>query len=759
VGLRERGVYATDYYRTYLSHNILHKPPMPNLTTPSSKDLTHTLLAALFTLFGLAACSNGSIGTANTNTPSTPGAPTVPGAPSTYTLTVSNSGGGTVTSAPTGINCGTACSASFAPGTSVTLSAIASSGYAFTGWSGICSGTSTCTTTMSAARSVTAAFTLIPTGGNAINLSLVPARTSGVAPLSVFFDASGTTASATSRPFHDLEYRWDFGDTANGATWAYGAQPGASSKNSATGPVAAHVFESPGTYTVSVTATDGTNVASTTTTITVQDPSTVFSGSKTICFSTSGTFTGCPAGATQVTTSNFTTAINTYKASNRRLLFRRGETFTAAASAVVDVTGPGIIGAFGAGTSLPIAKITPTTPNTGFSIIQLSSPYTPGIGDWRVMDLDIDGSFVKSSDVSGIGANGGFNQFLALRLNIHDIWRGVAAGPDILDWWNNNGHPGHTIFDEWSVVDSTMNGIPGCNSPGNYNCDWRVYLAAKHSTVQGNYLDNQDTGGSHVLRSEYTGKGVFSNNTLARAGDFQLAIKLHAKDWTTAGVTNPGGVGTYTEQVVIADNKIIGGINPWTLSLGPQDEIHDERVRDIIVERNWFTAGTASQVHMHINSSKTTIRNNICDLSGANYHTCVLVDVWGITPAPDNVRIYNNTFYSGTRDTHDDFVGVEIGTAVTNTTVQNNLGSVPFATGPVMISGTGTGLIQSNNLLNNSPAAIFVNALPSVPADFGLSSASPARNTGLSAVPVLSDFFRTIRSQGGAIDIGAVEGP
>src|SRR4030065_2651648 len=181
-----------------------------------------------------------------------------------------------------------------------------------------------------------------------IVLSLVPARTSGVAPLAVFFDASATTdTGVTNRPFHDLEYTWSFGDASSG-TWASGAQPGVSSKNSATGPVAAHVFETPGTYTVTLTAFDGTNSATTNTTITVQDPNTVFAGSNTICFSTSGTFTGCPSGATHTTTSNFVTAIAN-QTTSKRLLFRRGETFTEASTAAITVTGPGIVGAFGIG--------------------------------------------------------------------------------------------------------------------------------------------------------------------------------------------------------------------------------------------------------------------------------------------------------------------------------------------------------------------------------------------------------------------------
>ena len=82
----------------------------------------------------------------------------------TYTLTVSKSGNGSggVTSAPAGIDCGITCSFSFDYPTGVILTAAAGTGSTFTGWSGACTGTGTCSVTMSAARSVTATFTLIP---------------------------------------------------------------------------------------------------------------------------------------------------------------------------------------------------------------------------------------------------------------------------------------------------------------------------------------------------------------------------------------------------------------------------------------------------------------------------------------------------------------------------------------------------------------------------------------------------------------------
>jgi hypothetical protein len=78
-----------------------------------------------------------------------------------YALTVNKAGAGngTVTSAPSGIDCGATCTANFGYNTVVTLTAAASTGSTFTGWSSGCSGTGVCVVTMDAAKSVTATFT------------------------------------------------------------------------------------------------------------------------------------------------------------------------------------------------------------------------------------------------------------------------------------------------------------------------------------------------------------------------------------------------------------------------------------------------------------------------------------------------------------------------------------------------------------------------------------------------------------------------
>jgi uncharacterized delta-60 repeat protein len=84
-------------------------------------------------------------------------------APLRFILSITKSGDGTVTSQPSGIDCGSTCSASYDSGTSVTLTATPMVGLVFSGWSDAgCSGTGTCTVIMDAAKSVTATFSQMP---------------------------------------------------------------------------------------------------------------------------------------------------------------------------------------------------------------------------------------------------------------------------------------------------------------------------------------------------------------------------------------------------------------------------------------------------------------------------------------------------------------------------------------------------------------------------------------------------------------------
>jgi lysyl endopeptidase len=104
------------------------------------------------------------------------------------TVTKAGSGSGTVRSTPTGIACGSDCTAVFVSGTSLSLTATAASGSVFAGWTGACSGSEACMLTVTEPRNVTAVFNVLPsyplivsnTGtGRGTIASIVPGITCG----------------------------------------------------------------------------------------------------------------------------------------------------------------------------------------------------------------------------------------------------------------------------------------------------------------------------------------------------------------------------------------------------------------------------------------------------------------------------------------------------------------------------------------------------------------------------------------------------
>jgi parallel beta helix pectate lyase-like protein/List-Bact-rpt repeat protein len=117
-----------------------------------------------------------------------------PAAPTAVSLTVTRTGSGSVASSPAGISCGSTCSATFASGTSVSISATPATGWVFTGWSGGgCSGTGTCVVMLTSATMVNAAFAPAPVTVTVVRTGLgngsVTSSPAGI--------ACGTTCSAS----------------------------------------------------------------------------------------------------------------------------------------------------------------------------------------------------------------------------------------------------------------------------------------------------------------------------------------------------------------------------------------------------------------------------------------------------------------------------------------------------------------------------------------------------------------------------------
>ena len=111
-------------------------------------------------------------------------------------ITKSGTGSGTVTSSAGGINCGTACTATYSPGSVVTLTAAPAGGSTFMGWSGGgCAGTGTCSLSMNGNIAVTATF-----GINTYSITATAGAGGTISPSGTVTVNSGTSKTFTIAP-------------------------------------------------------------------------------------------------------------------------------------------------------------------------------------------------------------------------------------------------------------------------------------------------------------------------------------------------------------------------------------------------------------------------------------------------------------------------------------------------------------------------------------------------------------------------------
>ena len=570
--------------------------------------------------------------------------------------------------------------------------------------------------------------------------SLVVTRTSGVAPLAVSFDATGSTSLLTSRPFHDLHYHWDYGDPDSGA-WSTSRK----SKNEDLGAIGGHVYETPGVYTATLTVTDSSGASSQATVeITVEDPDVVFAGTNTICISTDGDFTGAPAGSLHVASDSWATIASSL-GTGKRVLLKRGNTWVSDGTRItMNFAGPGILGAFGTG---PKPIITFAADGTGWTFFMGNGNTPYQFGDFRFMDFEIQG---RGFNYSGFHAEGAFNNLTILRVDASEMGVFLNLSPPILRYYNNDNRPGHQLWEGVAVVETKYEKVVG--DGGEFNGRHIAYAGMARSLFMGNIWNNAERG-EHILRVPFAQRFIVAHNELTNARLTKHLIKMHggATEDVPGQWVPPGE--NQTKFVTISDNYFSSRLGDWLVSVGPQNATSAEVTQDIIVERNEAVFGDDNNIAFHMAASSTTVRNNTVIMTGASGSgTIVMFDRRGIEPVPTDNYAYNNSGYSGNTQS---FTLASVVASAVNTTVRNNFGRA-LGSSKTLISGGGTNLVQSNNVITDTPG--WVVADPTTAHHFDLVSGSEAIGAGY-PVSLLADFEGQPRWPSGGISLGAFESP
>ena len=402
-----------------------------------------------------------------------------------------------------------------------------------------------------------------------ITMSASLSRVVGVAPLYVNIDMTGTTSDLTANATHDLFYSVNWGDSGAGQ-WANGVQsPGLTDKNWSFGPVGGHVFETPGTYLVTPTSTDGVNSAAKPGYVTVLDPNVVYAGTDTICISHSNNFTGAPSGATQVNTAGNTdmyAALNTYKASNKRILFCKADSWTCSAQntftgiAGMTISGYGTGAArtavFNASASDTLVSVTPSYWSAGGSVFYFDAENS----DIRVHNFKI----ASNSAVKAVGIGATISGILVAKIEIRECSAGFSApGPvgsvdSVLDE--------HCMYEclvddlyGYSGVDTpranvtTTNGVADIAATGHYYAiGYKVHFpTAGEGTTQFPSTGTFPTGFAVTT-------GYFISSAGFGANSFRLA-PTQADALAGTNTITPTSSGTYP----LFSNGISGGIGAF----------------------------------------------------------------------------------------------------------------------------------------------------------------------------------------------------
>ena len=378
----------------------------------------------------------------------------------------------------------------------------------------------------------------------------------------------------------DGTYNFNFGDE-QGQKWSLS---GLAKNTQSGGPLASHVYDMPGTYTVTV--------GSSNLTITVQDPNVVYAGTNTVCVSGSANYVGCPAGAAQQ-------ASIPSPLSGKRVLLHRGESFPAIALRNTDSNFQ--IGAFGSG-----AK-----PTIGGLAAGMVTGVASWVNDFTVMDLNI-GSGSVNIDAT-------VTRFLLYRNDIKapgssDAMVNIGTAATYYQSHGSGSVPSAMPWPrEVFIVENDIQGVVNSVSKPNLVVMGYFYKSA----LLGNIIDKAT---EHSLRIWAASKVQISHNLVGgnhyapNPPGIRGAVKIHSGG-TLPFTSLIGTSATPATSQVILSNNIIGSTTypgSFLSGMGPQnaDPGTVEGLEDCITENNMYVRGPYTTSELQLRGRRMTARGN-----------------------------------------------------------------------------------------------------------------------------------------------------
>jgi hypothetical protein len=441
-------------------------------------------------------------------------------------------------------------------------------------------------------------------GSGSVAIQIMGRSDLEVAPEAVWFRADVTDSSVTAtnaigsydESFHKLTYIWDFGDPGAASDKLTNVPLAHNDLNKAYGKHAAHVYTSPGTYTVTCTvyAENRTLIGVDTQQVIVGDPDTLFTGNRTILLDPAGAGDSAAyPGSQVVTTVNQARNAVMNTAGACRVLVKRGITITT--SDRFSITNPATtnlyVGTYGSG-ARPVMNMSSgiLTLNNGFS------------GDVVFTGLDFYGPYDELT-ASGATATGidGFDATGCPMKMVDDC---------TIDGYKLAIHPTEAGSDaNWAmtVVNNTL-----IRNAGNYSCFARGQLE-KVAFLGASMTHNPlaAASGAQIGNGNSQGNVRFSGRARAIMSVCELFSKF---GWSVQAIveeqsTVRNNTGNSPEFMAVYDRVVMEG--GWEVWNSGDNQSTNHQTNNILLEKCLLLGASTTRALMQIGNVGITVRNGI----------------------------------------------------------------------------------------------------------------------------------------------------